>query len=64
MTSTYYQIQYRKKADSVPKWYKKCNCRTELEAKRFLDILSQVSNIYSELKIEIVNVETEGGKIK
>ena len=57
MTRTYFQIKYRKKTDSVPIWYVKCTCKTKLEADRFADILSQVSDIYSELKVEPITIE-------
>ena len=57
MTSTYFQIKYRKKSDPVPNWYVKCTCKTKIEADRFADILSQVSDIYTELKVEPITVE-------
>lgn len=59
MEQTYYQIKYRKKRDSVPKWYIKGTYRTKTEADRFADILSQVSDIYSELKVTPITIIKE-----
>lgn len=59
MEKTYYQIKYKKKLDSVPKWYLKGTYRTKAEAERFMDVLSQVSDIYSELKVEPITIKEE-----
>lgn len=59
MPITYYQIKYRKRADTAPKWYTKGTYRTELEAKRFMNVLYQVSDIYAELKVEPVTINKE-----
>lgn len=49
--TAYYQIQYRKPEDRPNTWHKKCNCKTQEQAEKFIDVLENVSNVYSELRV-------------
>ena len=49
--TAYYQIQYRKPEDRPDTWHRKCNCPTQAQAEKFIEVLENVSNVYIELRV-------------
>lgn len=53
MEQTYYKIMYQKKNDDSGTWYaKKGYYAKQEQAQKYIDILEQVSDIYSVLRLE------------
>ena len=53
--STEYKLMYTLKTDPAT-WLLKCTCKTETEAKKFVNILENVSDRYEQLKVEQVTI--------
>ena len=58
----HYQIQYKKHNDNPETWHIKCNCKTREQAEKFLDVLENVSNVYSDLRIVSIQENEPGNK--
>ena len=53
MEQTYYKIMYQKKNDGSGAWYaKKGYYAKQEQAQKYIDILEQVSDVYSILRVE------------
>lgn len=52
---TEYKLIYRKKTDPCT-WFIKCICEKREQAEKYLQILTDVSDIYAELKVVPVEI--------
>ena len=59
MQDTVYRIMCRKKTDPE-QWQVKTTCPEKWQAEKFIGILETASDIYLELKIIPITIETEG----